>query len=77
MDRPVALPQGYRGSVLIQDVVEFVAQLGPGGYDPADLHDRYMAFVSAKGRVGGNTYAFGQVLSELGHRKVNVWRIAG
>lgn len=76
MDRPVALPEGYRGSVLVQDVVEFAAQIGPGDYDPADLHDRYMAFVSAKGRVGGNPYAFGRVLSELGHERRHIWRIA-
>lgn len=76
MDKPVAIPQGYRGSILIQDVADLVAEIGPGQYDRADLYERYMEFVAGRGRMGGNPHAFGRVLSELGHKKVSVWKIS-
>lgn len=73
--KPVSLPVGYRGTVRIQDVVDLVAEIGPGMYDRDDLYRKYMAFVDGRDRVGGNPHAFGQVLSELGHEKVTGWRV--
>lgn len=73
--RPTAIPEGYRGSVLVQDVVDLIADIGSGDYDRDELYEQYMALVALRGRVGGNATAFGQVLSELKCERRHVWRI--
>lgn len=73
--RPIALPEGYHGTVLIQDVMDLVLEVGPGDYAPTDLYRRYRELVKSRGRMGGNATAFGRVLSRLGHERIAVWRI--
>ncbi len=61
--------EGYQGTVFTQDVVDLVAEVGPGDHNADRLYDRYWDLVKSRGRVAASPQALGRVLHVMGHRR--------